>query len=538
MSDRPDIRALEHDNATLRTRVDELERKLARFRGGEDEPTGTSLAEREALLSEAERIVHMGSWVWDPASGGVTWSDEMFRIYGYAPGAFEPTAEAFYAGVHEDDLPRVLEGAKNVVATGRTAQELFRVVRPSGEIRHITMNSAVLFDESGAPRRVVGTLLDTTERINLEEQLRHAQKMEAIGRLAGGVAHDFNNLLTVILGNVGLLRDNDPSSELEDIATAAESAASLTRQLLAFSRRAVLDRQALDVNEAIRSAEGLLRKAVGEEVELHLDFAPSLWLARLDRGQLHQILMNLAVNARDAMPEGGRLEVCTQNRTWTNDDGDTLEGVSLRVTDTGRGMDEATAERMFDPFFTTKASGTGLGLAMVFGAVQQSGGEIRVESKPGGGTRFEILFPRDAETKQADPETTSSETPLARLGKGVLLVDDDAMVARVVASYLRRGGVEVVEAGSPGKALELLAEREFDLVISDMIMPGMHGDELGVEIRKTHGDLPIVFMTGNSAEVLDEGSFPQPWSLVRKPVRGSEILAAVGKFFGRSETVR
>lgn len=191
--------------------------------------------------------------------------------------------------MHEDDLPRVLEGAKNVVATGRTAQELFRVVRPSGEIRHITMNSAVLFDESGAPRRVVGTLLDTTERINLEEQLRHAQKMEAIGRLAGGVAHDFNNLLTVILGNVGLLRDNDPSSELEDIATAAESAASLTRQLLAFSRRAVLDRQALDVNEAIRSAEGLLRKAVGEEVELHLDFAPSLWLARLGRGQLHQI---------------------------------------------------------------------------------------------------------------------------------------------------------------------------------------------------------------------------------------------------------
>lgn len=529
MSDRPDRRALEHDNATLRTRVDELERKLARFRADDDEPTGTSLAEREALLSEAERIVHMGSWVWDPASGGVTWSDEMFRIYGYAPGSFEPTAEAFYAGVHEQDLPRVLEGAKSVVATGRSAQELFRVVRPSGEIRHITMNSAVLFDDSGALRRVVGTLLDTTERVNLEEQLRHAQKMEAIGRLAGGVAHDFNNLLTVILGNVGLLRERIHSQELRDIATAAESAASLTRQLLAFSRRAVLDRQPLDVNEAIRGADGLLRKAVGDDVELRLDFEPSLWLARLDRGQLHQVLMNLAVNARDAMPDGGTLEIRTRNLTWMSDDGETLEGVSLFIADTGRGMDEATAERVFDPFFTTKASGTGLGLAMVFGAVQQSGGEITVESKPGGGTRFEIVFPRDAESERSAPEADAENTPLAKLSKGVLLVDDDAMVARVVATYLRRGGVEVVEAGSPGKALELLGEREFDLVISDMIMPGMHGDELGAEIRRTHGALPIVFMTGNAAESLEDAALPQPWSLVRKPVRGAEILAAVGQ---------
>ncbi len=381
-----------------------------------------------------------------------------------------------------------------------------------------------------------------------EQLLRQAQKMEAVGRLAAGVAHDFNNLLTVINGQSELLLleldEDDPMREgAESISIAGESAALLTQQLLAFSRKQVLQPTDLDFNEVVENVGKMLGRLLGETVELHGRPGSSLGTVRADPGQIEQVLLNLAVNARDAMPDGGHLTLATQNRRVAIGDELHIEGledgdyVELTITDTGHGMSEETRALAFEPFFTTKpgGKGTGLGLATVHGIVSQSGGHIRVESVVGRGTTFSLYFPRHL--GKAEVRAVGPETPWEGGSERILLVEDDHQVRGLARRMLERGGHEVVEADCGETALERCAEHggRFDLLRTDVVMPGMNGRELELKVRELHPSVAVMYMSGyTDDEVILGGVRDQDVIFLEKPFTPDGLLSAVrGAIEGR-----
>lgn len=350
------------------------------------------------------------------------------------------------------------------------------------------------------------------ERGRLEEELRHAQKMEAVGRLAGGIAHDFNNLLTAVQGYAELLLhslgDSHLRPDVEEIYRAAERAAVLTRQLLAFSRRQILQPETLDLNARVLEMSRMLGRLIGEHIAMDLHLSPSAWMVRADAAQLEQAIVNLGVNARDAMPSGGRLAIETKNYELAAPPAETLglpagQYVLLSVRDSGVGIEEEIKARIFDPFFTTKAQGqgTGLSLAMVYGFVRQSGGAITVESEPGKGTTFTLYLPRDsaapariAPPKPAVPDVHGSGT--------ILIAEDERPIRRLVAAVLQQAGFDTIEAADGQEALELFAKNSqaIALVITDVVMPRMGGRQLAQHLRGLRGDLRLVYMTGYAEE--------------------------------------
>jgi PAS domain S-box-containing protein len=383
---------------------------------------------------------------------------------------------------------------------------------------------------------------DITERQKLEEQFRQAQKMEAVGRLAGGVAHDFNNLLTIITGYsdflIGCFAEGDPNRGFaEEVKKAAERAAGLTRQLLAFSRKQMLMPRVLNLNSLVANMDRMLCRLIGEDIELVTALDPTLHPVKADPGQLEQILMNLSVNARDAMAQGGKLTVATANVTlgpdYVRDHPEVRTGpyVLLSVTDTGCGMDEATRERIFEPFFTTKevGKGTGLGLATVYGIVKQSGGHIEVDSEPGVGTCFKIYLPRIGEAlPESDAEGESAET---RGGsETVLLVEDEEGVRQLARAGLRARGYTVLEAGSGDEALAL-AERHagrIDLLLSDVIMPRMSGARLAERLRSLRPELKVLFVSGYTDSALfRQGILSGKADCLLKPFTPEELARKV-----------
>jgi len=375
-----------------------------------------------------------------------------------------------------------------------------------------------------------------------EEQLRQSQKLEAVGRLAGGIANDFNNLLTVILSYSDiLLRDDAPygpiRTGLQEIKAAGERAASLTHQLLAFSRQQVLEPEILDVNEVLTQLSQLLKRVLGEDIELHLLLAPVLDSVKADRSQLDQVVMNLAVNARDAMPQGGRLNLETANVTLDEATGESDFGVRpgsyvmLAVSDTGVGMDAATKARVFEPFFTTKerGKGTGLGLSTVFGIVKQSGGTIYVYSEPGVGTAFKIYIPR-VEGSLAPVERVPAEARGARGTETILLVEDEDQVREVAGAILRAAGFHVLMAATPAEAI-LLCEgspERIDLVLTDVIMPKMNGRQLAERILRLRPEIRMLFMSGYTDDmILHNGILELGASFIQKPVTPDSLTRKV-----------
>jgi signal transduction histidine kinase len=366
-----------------------------------------------------------------------------------------------------------------------------------------------------------------------EERLRRAQKMEALGRLSGGVAHDFNNLLTIILGSVALLRRRQASHEIDDIAAAAESAAALTRQLLAFSRGAVLEPRVLKLSDVVREAAVMIRRLIGEDIDVRVRTEADSWLIRIDPNQLEQVLLNLATNARDAMPRGGTLEIGVENVTLDAErarlSGEARPGeyVRLRVTDTGAGMDEATRQRIFEPFFTTKerGKGTGLGLSTVFGTVSQSGGFVEAHSAPSQGARFDLYFPR-AHGAPAERSATA-ETKLEG-SETLLLVEDDDAVRKVIALILENAGYRVLTARSPAQAHELWSAHapRIALLITDEVMPGGRGTELVAELRRARPGLRALCMTGYAESIAQGGAAPD-LSMIQKPFESASLLQRV-----------
>lgn len=365
--------------------------------------------------------------------------------------------------------------------------------------------------------RVNGTVQDVTNLKEMEAHVQHALRVDSLGNLAGGIAHDFNNLLTVINGYCELLLrkfgEGDPvHRQIREIHRAGERASGLTGKLLTFSRKQVLQMAAVQINDVVVAMGGLLRPVVGETIRLQLDPAPDLELALLDRAQLEHAILNLATNARDAMPDGGVLSIATANAwidTYQSSDGFQItpgQFVVLTVADTGCGMQPATRERIFEPFFTTKdvGKGTGLGLSTVYGMVQRSGGLVRVESTPGQGSTFRLLFPATrAARDEVTPLDAARELPSG--GERILLVEDEPEVRALVAETLRPLGYEVLEADDGPEALSILRAdaAPVRLLITDIMMPGMNGSELAARVQARFAGLRVLFISGYSG-----GHFP------------------------------
>jgi nitrogen-specific signal transduction histidine kinase/ActR/RegA family two-component response regulator len=401
----------------------------------------------------------------------------------------------------------------------------------------------------GRPARIVAAL-DVTERHSLEAQLRHAQKMESVGRLAGGVAHDFNNMLSVILGYTGFaleaVRPGDPlHDDLKQVQSAAERAASLTRQLLAFSRKQVLSPEALDLNDVVRGLEDMLRRLLGEDVELELSLEEGLGSVKADRGQLEQAILNLAVNARDAMPQGGRLSIETADLELDAEHAAHHLGVTpgpyvlLALADTGCGMDEETRSRAFEPFFTTKApgQGTGLGLAMVYGLVQQSAGSVWLYSEPGRGTVFKIYLPR-VDAAVTVPGKRMPDNVERRGTETILIVEDEDAVRMAAERILLAAGYTVVSAANGGEALELceLNSDDIDLLLADVVMPQMSGRELADRVSGLWPNLKILYMSGYSDNALVHHGVLEPGTrLLAKPFTAEDLRRKVREVLDGAE---
>ena len=464
-------------------------------------------------------------------------------IWGRTRQAVYASPESWMEAIHTDDRDRVALAAFTNQTSGAYDEE-YRIVRPDGTIRWIRDRAFPVRDRDGHVVRVAGVAEDVTHRRQLEAQLRQAQKMEANGRLAGGVSHDFNNLLMVIngCGELLLLDAVDDRAEqrelLDEIVKAGKRSASLTRQLLAFSRQQTLAPQILDVNEVVDDTEKMLRRLIGEDVELTTALRRPLGRVKADRGQLEQVLLNLAVNARDAMPHGGELTIETGEVHLTEDFAVRRPGVTpgryiaLGVTDTGIGMSEEVKRHLFEPFFTTKdpGKGTGLGLAVVHGFVKQSGGCVEVRSEPGAGTCFTIYLPRiDGQDGSGDavPEGGGGHA----LGtETILLIEDDDAVRALTKRVLQRCGYTVLEAsrGTDGLRLAAAHRTPIHLLITDVVMPGIPGRMVAESIGQSHPETKVLYVSGyNNDDVVRAGVLHDAVHFLQKPFPPAAIAHKV-----------
>jgi two-component system, cell cycle sensor histidine kinase and response regulator CckA len=491
-----------HAVRAIGTNLDISERKRAEARAQESE-------ERLRLaLSAAD----MGMWEWDMATNRATGDTSLYRILGVARDHFDGTLEECKAMIHPEDLDLCCESAKILVESKQPVHVEFRIFAPGGDVRWLSATGSVTLDVSGKAVRFQGLAQDITVRHELEEQLRRGQKMEALGQLAGGVAHDFNNLLTVIRGHAELLHSEvPPGTSVMRNATAIEKAtdraAAITRQLLAFGRKQVLQPRELDLTVVVPEISDMLRKLIGANIDLQIHLAAeSLWV-KADEGQIEQVVVNLIVNARDAMPDGGTVTVETSRVNVGQDlvkwKATLPEGnyVRLAVRDTGMGMDAATQARIFDPFFTTKAAGkgTGLGLSTVYGIVRQSGGWISVESEPGKGASFEVYL-----REVPAPPAPQRKEPAARRGahgtETILLADDEAGIREMTVEYLSGKGYTVLAAEHGKRAIEIAQAHEgpIHVLVTDAMMPGIDGVTLARRVCEIRPGIKVLYVSGYS----------------------------------------
>jgi two-component system, cell cycle sensor histidine kinase and response regulator CckA len=479
--------------------------------------TEQALEQHRSLLEKAQEVAHVGSWVAElDGSDRLGWSAETHRIFGVGPDEFEGRSESFFSRVHDDDRPAVRAAAAAAIAGTEPYEIEHRILRPDGTVRWVYEKADVVRDRTGSAVRMIGTVQDITARRQLEDQLRQSQKLEAIGRLAGGIAHDLNNALTAIAGYaelaLGELSSNDSArGDVDEIRRAAERAASVTRQLLAFSRKRLLEPRLFDVNETITSIGRLLARLLGADIEVEIDLTARRPLVLGDPGQVEQAVINLALNARDAMPEGGRLVLSTTDEeideatARANAPMPPGRYLVLRVTDTGHGMSPATQARIFEPFFTTKevGKGTGLGLSMVYGTMKQIGGFIFVDSAVDRGTTFRLYF-RPADQPRPVVQEAPPPSPVQPGQHTVLVVEDETAVRNLVASALRRDGYELLLAATAEEALRVAAAYSgtIDLLLTDAVMPGKSGIELANLLTAARPDLRVIIMSGYTAERL------------------------------------
>lgn len=488
-----------------------------------EEALGLTQQRLSSLLSSSSTVIYTRHN--EPPYRITYLSDNIRERLGYEPSHFYEDEALWERLLHPEDALRVSEDGKSIDAAGQLTLE-YRIRHESGRWIWLLDERRTIKGGDGRPREIVGSLLDVTERRNLEAQLRQAQKMEALGQLAGGVAHDFNNLLCVVLGytEVALRSDqlgDDLRAALEEIHAAGQRAVSLTRQLLLFSRKQTLNAEPVCLNDIIAETKNILGRVIGEHITLDVALEDPLPSVKVDGGQLQQVLFNLCINARDAMPQGGRLSIRT--RTVMAEATDPLSTpqrrVELSVADTGHGMDDETMRHIFEPFFTTKGTrGTGLGLATVFNIVKQNDGQLKVESRSGIGSMFTVSFPQC--DGAAAPVMGTSDTGAAGGTETVLLVEDDEPLARFMSLVLERAGYGVLRARDGHEALIMCAvcHRSIDLVVTDVVMPGMIGTDLAERVRARHPQVRVLFMSGYGRENIAQfGVALEERAMLRKP---------------------
>ncbi|MBA3521303.1 MAG: response regulator [Gemmatimonadales bacterium] len=516
--------------------------RLTEARRAEDTSPGGPAERALAALHAAD----MGTWHWDPGTGEQILSERCRELLGL-PSDAVASQEQLLAAVHPDDRQRVTEAARRTTEYDEVYDVECRVVWPDETLHWIAFRGCGMRNRAGVVIRVEGVAYEVTRRREMESHLLHAQRLEAIGRLAGGVSHEFNNQLTVVGAFTDfILKSPDlPANLREDvleIQRAADRASGIARQLLAYSRQQVLKPELLDLNVLLRETRDLLQRVIGADVAIQLELGTGLGAVRADHDQLIQVLINLALNARDAMPRGGRLLLST--RSAPMDPGNRLPGqtvvipagryTELVIEDTGRGIPAGVLPHIFEPFFTTKdvGRGTGLGLSTVYGIVKQSGGFLWAVSDPERGSRFTILLPEVAVPAGEIPLAKQPPHPQAPTAhRTVLVVEDEEAVRQVVVRMLAEKDYRVLEARDGQEALDRLSREAWPvhLVLTDLVMPVMNGNDLTTELRERYPDLPVVAMSGHpSEEMIRRGLLEVGGPFLNKPFSADQLLLLVG----------
>jgi len=499
----------------------------------------TQLRQREAQLAIASRIARIGAWSHDLKTGRVTWSDELCAMRGVPPGTTPMREEALLT--YAPEFRELIQTKGEQCARDGIPFDVEVQMLAAGDRRvWVRIIGEAERDEGGEIVRLHGAFQDIDERHRLDERVRQSQKMDAIGQLAGGVAHDFNNLLSIVLSYTDmLLSDLRPGdairADLEQIRAAGERASSLTRQLLAFGRKQMLKPDVLNLSEVVEGMDQMLRRLLGEDIELTLSTSRSLGRVKADAGQMEQVIMNLAINARDAMPRGGKLSIETTNVEIDPSYADSFHDVEpgsyvmLSVTDTGCGMTPEVRERVFEPFFTTKDRGTGLGLSTVFGIVKQSRGHIWLYTEPDHGTAVKVFLPRtDARPTSIAPVVKPGKR--ARGSETVLVVEDEAHVRAVTCAILRRAGYDVLEAQNGGEAFLICEKHEgaIHLLVTDVVMPRMSGRELVERVQPMRPDMRVLYVSGyTQTAIVQHGVLDEGINFLQKPITPDALTETV-----------
>ena len=526
--------------AILFTVVDITERSLAM----------NALREREAQLENAQRIAGIGSFASSLVDREAHWSRQLYAFFGRDPKGYAASLDAFVEHIHIDGREEFLAARQRALAGEGPLEYSGWFVRADGTRRYAIVEGEIERDGAGKPVRLSGTVQDITEKRELELRLSRSQKLEAIGQLTGGVAHDFNNLLGVVLGNLELLKRNFGGGEralrwLRSAERATLRGADLTKRLLVFSRQQVLEAKRVDVNEIVSGFEEMFRRTLAENVQIETLLEPAAWPVRLDPGELENALLNLVVNARDAMPDGGCLTIETANvvldqkYVQSHDYADPGQYLMLAVSDTGQGMSEEVLEHIFEPFFTTKEAGrgTGLGMSMVYGFVKQSEGHVEIYSEVGKGTTIKLYFPRllgDGDPEASHEPAEAKAHVVDDIGRKILIVEDDEALSETLAEMLRDLGYETMEARDGADALaKIEQDAGIDLIITDYVMPGgMDGLELIRAAKARNPEIKAVLTSGYTRRaVLRRDDLDEGLDWIAKPYRWDEVASKLRAAF-------
>jgi PAS domain S-box-containing protein len=526
--------------AALEQRIAERTHELTERKRAEE-----ALRKSEASLREAQRIAHLGNWDWNVLANELRWSDEVYAIFGLPAPEFAATYESFLERVHPADRDNVQHAVRRSLDTAKAYSIEHRVIRPSGEIRIVREQAEVVRGEAGQTVRMVGTVQDITEQKRIETEFLRAQRMDSIGALAGGMAHDLNNALSPILMGVQLIRRkiHDPETQqmLRVIETNTHRGADMVRQVLTFARGREGDRELLDVGRLLREMEHIARQTLPRTIDVSTLTPPDLWPVMGNSTQLHQILLNLCINARDAMPEGGQLTLAADNVELTATEAGLMPNatpgahVMMLVSDTGTGIAPEILPRLFQPFFSTKGAGhgTGLGLSTVARIVRNHGGFVSVKSEIGVGSTFEVYFPRAESIPAPPPRPAEDQLPRGH-GEWILLLEDDRSVREMVASSLGEYGYRVVSAGSGSEARTLLRQHARDLRLI-LTVPAQNGMVPLDTIRALCPEVPLIVMSGEvESDFVSRSN--DAIACLAKPFSLENLLTGVAKALQRNVT--
>jgi PAS domain S-box-containing protein len=503
------------------------------------------LAENEERYSRAVRGTTDGLWDWNMVTGECYFSPRWKALLGFADDELENRVDTFYSRLHPDDVVLAQEALETHLAGKAPLDVELRLKNREGQYLRCRIRGQAEWDSLGAPVRLSGALSDVTERQLMEEQLRQSQKMEAVGQLAGGVAHDFNNILTVIAGYSNMLRMDLPphGNEVrlaEQIALATEKAAELTKGLLAFSRKQPMAPQKMDLGGIVQRVEKFLVRVIGEDIQLKTHLLPDSLPVWIDPGQIEQVLINLAANARDAMGNGGTFTIATglfeADGSLSSFCGPNGRYAVIIVSDNGKGMDAETSKRIFEPFYTTKevGKGTGLGMAIVYGIVQQHKGYITVNSKPGEGTSFSIYIPLAEDGAEMYREPAADLEP-EQGTETILVAEDDPSVRNLVDMVLTKYGYRVILAENGQEVVERFTAHSSDigLILMDIIMPRKNGIEAFAEIKKLQPEAKVLFTSGYTSDFIESRGMEEGVELIMKPVQPVQLLRKVREVLER-----